>query len=67
MKGNLILASYFGGLMLALYLVLKSFIVLDCWMSWSDSSMEYRTRFLTCQVKHPTLGWIPERRVRGTD
>ncbi len=67
MKGNLFALGFFASCMVALYLFLKAVVAVDCWMSWSDSTMEYRTRMLTCQVKHPTMGWIPESRVRGTD
>jgi len=50
------------------YGALRAAAAIGCWADWSDSSMDYRTTtYLTCQVKHPSMGWIPENRIRGTE
>ena len=62
-----------GGLMVVgflavIYVAFYGFNAFGCWRDWSDSKMNWKTSFaLTCKVEHPTMGWIPARKVRGTD
>lgn len=38
-----------------------------CSNSWGDSSMPHRMKWFQCQVKHPTMGWVNEERIRATE
>ena len=38
-----------------------------CWSKWGSTSIEHRVKKLHCQVKHPTMGWIPESSFRVTE
>lgn len=43
------------------------FVFAGCYINWSDSNMDYRTKMFTCQVKHSEMGWVNEKRVRAVD
>lgn len=50
-----------------LYLGTYTLKSVSCWSKWGSTSIEYRVSKLSCQVKHPTMGWIPETTFRVTE
>lgn len=39
----------------------------QCHIRWEGSTLEWRVDYLVCKVNHPTLGWVPEDRIRGME
>lgn len=50
-----------------IYLLLLGEAKYTCWSKWGSTSIEHRVKKLHCQVKHPTMGWIPESSFRVTE
>lgn len=64
MKNWLIGTVVVIGILVLIWATFTSIKAYDCWRNWSSTDLDWRVSKMTCQVKHPSIGWVPEKTIR---